>query len=117
MKLFLVEISFGWTFWVEMHLQILFGRDFFEFGWLRSLFRYLGRMLVSNVFLVVVLLPHQQSLLSEKNLQIISAVQSFHVTKIKCTMQILIQNIESGFLVFDCVFAVPFLLVIQMLMK
>ena len=50
MKLFLVEISFGWTFWVEMPLQILFGRGFFEFGWLRSFFRYLGRMLVSHVF-------------------------------------------------------------------
>ena len=64
--------------------------------------------------MVVVLLPHQQSLLSEKNLQIFTAVQSFHVIKIKCTMQNLIQNIESGFLVFDCVFVVPFLLVIQM---
>ena len=46
----LVEIFFGWTFWVEMPPEILFGRGFFEFGWLRSLFRYLGRMLVSNVF-------------------------------------------------------------------
>ena len=32
-------------------------------------------------------------------------------------MQILIQDIESGFLVFDCVFAVPFSLVIQMWIK
>ena len=42
--------DFFWTFWVEMPPQILFGRVFFAFGWLRSLLRYLGRMLVSNVF-------------------------------------------------------------------
>ena len=41
---------FRWTFCVKMPPQILFGRVVFEFGWLRSLFRYLGRMLVSNVF-------------------------------------------------------------------
>ena len=59
-QLFLIEISFGWTFWVEILLQILFARGFSDFGWLRSLFRYLGRMLASNIFWVLLLLPHQQ---------------------------------------------------------
>ena len=49
LKLFFVEISIGWIFWVEMPLQILFGRVFW-FGWLRSLCGYLGKLLASNVF-------------------------------------------------------------------
>lgn len=40
-QLFLIEISFGWAFWVEILLQILFARGFSDFGWLRSLFRYI----------------------------------------------------------------------------
>ena len=40
-ELFLIEISFGWTCWVEMLLQILFARGFSNFGWLRSLLRYI----------------------------------------------------------------------------
>lgn len=40
-QLFLIEISFGWTFWEEILLQILFARGFSDFGWLRSLFRYI----------------------------------------------------------------------------
>lgn len=40
-QLFLIEISFGWAFWVEILLQILFARGFSDFGWLRFLFRYI----------------------------------------------------------------------------
>ena len=48
LKLFLVEISFGWFLAVEMPLQILFG-SFFDEIWLVkiSLQVYLGNMLVS----------------------------------------------------------------------
>ena len=99
LKLFSVEISIGWIFWVEMPLQILFGKDFLI--WLAKIsLRIFGQTVSFKCFLVVVLLPQQQPLLSEKHQQISTVVQSFHVTKIKSTIQILIGSIESGFLVF-----------------
>ena len=49
LNFFFVGISIGWIFWVEMPLQLLFGRAFW-FGWLRSLLGYLGKLLVSYVF-------------------------------------------------------------------
>ena len=73
---------FGWVYWVQMPPQILFGRELFFWIWFVKIsFHIFGQNVSFKCFLVVVVLPHQQSLLSEKNLQIIPAVESFHVTK------------------------------------
>ena len=50
LKLFLVGISFGLNFWVEMPLQRLFGRGCFEIWLVKiSLQIYLDRMLSVNI--------------------------------------------------------------------
>ena len=51
LKLFLVGISFGLIFWVEMPLQRLFGRGCFFLIWLVkiSLQIYLDRMLALDI--------------------------------------------------------------------
>ena len=81
-----------------LFLDLFFGyRCLLRYCLVKISFHIFGQKVSFKCFLVVVLLPHQ-SLLSQKNLQIIAAVESFHVTKIECKMQILIQNIESGFI-------------------
>ena len=53
--------------------------------------------------LVVVLLPHQQPMFSQKTAT--TMVQSCHVSDngIKCTMHVLIRSIDSSLLAFDIV--------------
>ena len=98
-QLFLVEIFFGCTFWVEMLLQILFHRALFRYIWVEcSLQKFFGTGFVTT--------QTASSNHCLKNMHIRTMAQ-WRVTKIKCTMQILIRNIGEAFLVFDCVFDVP----------
>ena len=119
LNLFLVRIFLDGFIGYKCLLRYCLVEVVFWIWFVKISFHIFGQNVSFKCFLVVVVLPHQQSLLSEKNLQIIPAVESFHVTKIKCAMQIQIQNIESGFLFFWlCLFVVvAFLLVIQMWIK